>query len=1198
MKPQWSIHSVKAWSMAALAMLAVFVAAPNRGMSATQFLSDGAQPNGITAGWDLPTQGSCLNYPTATNRPDCLALRLNPAPFDKTTCQASPTLGTWATSGVCNDLVNTTAGSCVSVCSNPAYLDRASCEENHALWIARIWNAAKSICAIAMEDADRNAVICAKSHGNWITAGSCVGTWVFPAASSYNPPLLNTTSSVGTSATSTGPSPGDQCLRCHNSTTQYNGARVRDVEDTLYMGHRNMSRKVVPGNAWGGPPLSCSNPGAGSEDECEALNAHWYPTSPYLTDDQANPFNWATGQITIGGGPANLYWIFADWLSPLPRSIYSAGSSGMTGKPLMSYSCSRCHTTGWTSDAAINGSKEPETSFPGVTWDGTTLNTTSKVNLAGGVSGDTNKYSSWDQFGIQCSRCHGSAIDNASNGGVRPFTAPAGMSTHHSNLTSADTPAGCSLATCAGTRCTIANCASSGGTWYYGFCTDSRFLTGGVTAAAAKTACETAGGANIEPAPGSGMGVWITPCSDNNFGDQAGCVGAGGTWNLGTSSCSVAGLCNNIAGGPYTDQASCTGASLANCPGGVACQWAATSDIVSCIDADGHYTGTYANRGQVITSLCMQCHRQETSGQPYADTGNGIGSGSTSHPGTYVKVGAYHSTVTYPSHPHGNMFLNSPHGKFTGSSNQIATAAFGNGYGSFFQFKGEASGTGNGCTGCHNPHRSTVEGAGIEEPVKPCQECHSGQFAVDLTKINHLATAGTPLDPATVGTDESAPCITCHMPNGEHMFRINPDENYSTFPMPAALSSVVNANTSPDGTFTNAVWVDLDAACGQCHGGGTAQATTTLTAPTSTASSTLTVASTVGFQVGQHVRVADAGNFVYDEVDYSRGNFDSYIASITPPNTLVVVGPPPISVASGKTVIQNPTKNGAVYRTKATLAKVAEGMHSSAKIPANITFTMAVNGLSIVANAQVTCGATPCPPLTYDWDWGDGTPNGSGDPANHTYATGGSKHVTLVVKLDSMNANNTIVGSLSRNVSLAAANGAPSVSGTMCSFDADKWLATVKDASVDTDANGVGVVIAEWGDGAVRGVGSQGQTFTHTYILPGTYTPQLRAFDTALKASPWFVCPPVTTAYFTISGTVNRHDGTTPVSGASVIIRNSSAVAVKSTYTASNGLFSVGGLKPGGYTVVVARRGYTFPSVAAITVGPSSSGTVINATTP
>ena len=166
------------------------------------------------------------------------------------------------------------------------------------------------------------------------------------------------------------------------------------------------------------------------------------------------------------------------------------------------------------------------------------------------------------------------------------MTAPLGMSTHHNNLTAADFPAGCSAQAfqCSGGRCSASNCASAAGgphVWYYGYCTDSRLFAGnGNSPAAAKTACETGGPFGTPPASGF-TGTWVTPCSDNNFATAATCV-APATWNLPTSSCSVAGVCNkgtcsnplytnyvnctqNLAvWTPITTQALCTGTTLAS----------------------------------------------------------------------------------------------------------------------------------------------------------------------------------------------------------------------------------------------------------------------------------------------------------------------------------------------------------------------------------------------------------------------------------------------------------------------------------------------------------------------------------------------------------------------------------------------------------------------------------------------------------
>ena len=195
----------------------------------------------------------------------------------------------------------------------------------------------------------------------------------------------------------------------------------------------------------------------------------------------------------------------------------------------------------------------------------------------------------------------------------------------------------------------------------------------------------------------------------------------------------------------------------------------------------------------------------------------------STNPATALKVGPYHGTVPFLSHPHANQFLNSPHAKFTGTFAQIPTGQFkydGTGeYKSYYMTEAEAANTGNGCTGCHEVHTSIVTG---DSPFREeCTECH----AKDLSSMIHSGGVGTPLE--HMATDPMEACVSCHMPEGEHLFRINVDADYSTRPMPAALTGTVNANVAADGNYPSAVWVDLDGACGKCHGGGLEHVETT-----------------------------------------------------------------------------------------------------------------------------------------------------------------------------------------------------------------------------------------------------------------------------------------------------------------------------------------------------------------------------------
>jgi hypothetical protein len=137
------------------------------------------------------------------------------------------------------------------------------------------------------------------------------------------------------------------------------------------------------------------------------------------------------------------------------------------------------------------------------------------------------------------------------------------------------------------------------------------------------------------------------------------------------------------------------------------------------------------------------------------------------------------------------------------------------------------------CVTCHDVHQSMFV-AGQEGLRKECVSCHdNSDYAAAVAGtaqasiINHPTTTFTP-----AGIDPADPCVVCHMPKATsggfpmHVWRINSDAAYSTFPtgtefgaFPGTTATKKNANTAADGAYANAVWVDIDLACGQCHGG-------------------------------------------------------------------------------------------------------------------------------------------------------------------------------------------------------------------------------------------------------------------------------------------------------------------------------------------------------------------------------------------
>jgi predicted CXXCH cytochrome family protein len=131
------------------------------------------------------------------------------------------------------------------------------------------------------------------------------------------------------------------------------------------------------------------------------------------------------------------------------------------------------------------------------------------------------------------------------------------------------------------------------------------------------------------------------------------------------------------------------------------------------------------------------------------------------------------------------------------------------------------------CSTCHNVHNSRFYNEQKEAAFwKVCTDCHNKS----LTTIKHPTGPGTPLGDL-VGTAEAwEACVTCHMPKATssgfpmHLWRINTNADYRTFPTATefgigATATKKIANAAADGTYTNAVWVDVDYACGQCHGG-------------------------------------------------------------------------------------------------------------------------------------------------------------------------------------------------------------------------------------------------------------------------------------------------------------------------------------------------------------------------------------------
>jgi predicted CXXCH cytochrome family protein len=281
--------------------------------------------------------------------------------------------------------------------------------------------------------------------------------------------------------------------------------------------------------------------------------------------------------------------------------------------------------------------------------------------------------------------------------------------------------------------------------------------------------------------------------------------------------------------------------------------WLPAGATTGGVDGKGHqYSGMRQPVNAAATELCIECHRGEDA--PTMAPAGGKGA-----------INISQSFSLGSAHNQGQTFLNSPHAQYTGTLTQNAqdspdlSVNFNGTYGAYFPDWGEGLGNAPnynnaGCTGCHNPHYSATPAAmlaGSRPLSRECTDCHSTTNALMASTMKHPTGVGTPF-PSGMQKNNITACIICHMQAappvpvagtpqvatpvlgttiGEtylvpeidpqigsaayHVFRINPSASYYTF-----NTTTKAPNTSPDGAYSQAVWLDVDIACGQCHGGG------------------------------------------------------------------------------------------------------------------------------------------------------------------------------------------------------------------------------------------------------------------------------------------------------------------------------------------------------------------------------------------
>jgi hypothetical protein len=971
------------------------------GTASATYMSDGATPNGVTGGWNTPTDFVCIvglhsdgtldiadgvtdrhtcqyltkgtmnggtpfDLSTMTSSNDCTKVGtgandgakhawatsicidadgngLSLAGLDRTQKMCEGIGGTWVTSGVCTaynaqfkgqdatgtplafGTKGTVQGAGTGYCyasmnftaeTSPNYTS-STCPSSKATTApydanaAYDWSWTSSQCRYAKGIAGKLSSALTKADGTtyaagayidlstFATMGECLangGSWAnwtgqAPSISSVTGTDTNQYKRPVWDYTRQAPDADTGCLHCHSTAAQYNGPAERWKDSYLKTGHKNMLRKVTPGQKWADPD------------------------GVVYTTDGTNTINFMTssdpyGKITVAGVDQNLYYIYGDWMAPLPSVIYGKTGYGTapngTTADNNGYSCAACHTTGYRDNSNIGvlsignttggyAGVQPQESFPNL-----------NVNSANPT---------WDIDGITCGRCH--------NAAVGPINST-------------------------------------------------------MIAASAFPTTHTTGG---------GMGSLAAGTGRTNL--CFGCHGGGSmakVWPAGTNQYDPTLVATGVSHGAAAGRdfnGHILGQAFLNSP----------HALYAGVNSNA------ANGGSIVNSLGKNDLFDPEGTTEYGSTFQGYTCWQSSSSSSPAKTKADGSEI---------------------KDKATCEGLYGAG-----AWRSDTQGT---CVTCHDVHNSLFVADQEEAAIrKTCENCHVDNSTVGATDagapqvvpglIAHTKAAGTPFDSAMY---ESS-CVVCHMAtqalaNGDqnslavHEWRINTDPNYNTFPtvgqfyggacsvhtgavqnapyLPVVYLSDIssanctaaagtwsavtkdrNAQIAADGAYANAVWVDLDLACSQCHGGS-----------------------------------------------FGAGN----------------------------------THNGAPYYSKLKLAEYALGIHNND--PLNGNFSLSYGSDNATASVSAFASGVTC-----DYNWGDGSSHGTNCTDTHTYATGGEKLITLTVTSGADEGARAHV--------FTAVKATPPTASAVETWTGGTWTEKLVDTSAAVAPNTLSSVSVAWGDG-------------------------------------------------------------------------------------------------------------------------------------
>jgi hypothetical protein len=457
-----------------------------------------------------------------------------------------------------------------------------------------------------------------------------------------------------------------------------------------------------------------------------------------------------------------------------------------------------------------------------------------------------------------------------------------------------------------------------------------------------------------------------------------------------------------------------------------------------------------------------------------------------------------------------------------------------------------------------------------------------------------------------------------------HLWRVNTNPGYRTFPTAAefgvgATATKKIANASLDGAYTEAVWVDVDYACGQCHGGGPDQANpvyaeaertvpgamyynkTTLAAfavsihenmPMPVASFTSSydplVSYKVDFNASGSTCPAEVAPCTYDWDFTNNGSNDA--SGITATNTY------------GGTAAQTVklTVTDSLFRT-AVQTKVVSPQ-PKANTPPVAAFTITQNGAAVTVTNTSSDVDGDIASAQFYLTWGDGTsePIATGlTTFAHTYASAGTFTITLLAT-DPQSAQH----STSQPVTVTIVTftiGGTVTAGPAGSSNVNSVLLTLKRFPS-------GTVVANTYTGAT---GSGPFSYSFANLAAGQYT------VTATKTGAVFaetnptaaitVGPDSTGNNFTTVKTKFRisftakGSGGANLSGVTITVKNANNQTVAQGVTNASGVYQTNMVLPAGtYTSTATKYGRSFNSPPPLTFVNGDPDGVVNfvSTTP